>query len=102
MLVACNSTLYFTPVRCSLQAKQRLAGATTKRMCGLVDSQPWDFSSITSSLSVLLGHSWDRAHARSETVIEVMTSFPKVYLYFKVTPGIAHMRTVKPILITHD
>jgi hypothetical protein len=32
------------------------------------------FSSITSGLSVL-GHSWDRAHARSET--EVMTSFSR-------------------------
>ncbi|MGK3739746.1 MAG: hypothetical protein ACI90V_006593, partial [Bacillariaceae sp.] len=28
------------------------------------------FSSITSSLSVLLSQSWDRAHARSETIIE--------------------------------
>jgi hypothetical protein len=33
------------------------------------------FSYITSGLSVLLGHSWDRAHARSET--EVMTSFSR-------------------------
>jgi hypothetical protein len=61
----------------------------------LVDLQPWDFSFITSGLSVL-GHSWDRAHARSET--EVMMPFSKVYLYFKVTPGIAHMRAVKPFL----
>jgi hypothetical protein len=66
-LLACNIALYFTPVRCRVQVKQRLAGATTKQRCGLVDSQPWDFSFITSGLSVLLGHSWDRAHARSET-----------------------------------
>jgi hypothetical protein len=41
---------------------------------GVVDHQPWDFSFITSGLSVL-GHSWNYAHARSET--EVMTSLSR-------------------------
>jgi hypothetical protein len=39
-------------------------------------SSTMGFSSITSSLLVLLCHSWDCAH-RSETVIEVMTSFSR-------------------------
>ena len=99
--LACNSILYFTPVRCRLQAKQRLAGATTERRCGLVDRQPWIFSFITSSLTVLLSHSWERAHVCSENVIEVMTSFPRSVSTSRSLLQTAHIRTVKPILITH-
>jgi hypothetical protein len=48
-----------------IQVKQRLAEATTKRRCGLVDRQPSDF---------LISHP---------------------VCQYSVTPGIAHMRTVK-------
>jgi hypothetical protein len=75
-LLACNSDPDPTLVRCGLQAKQRLAGATTRGAVWLIVNHHGIFL-LSHPVCLYFHHHWDRAHARSKTVIEVMTSFPQ-------------------------
>jgi hypothetical protein len=87
--------------RCGLQAKQRLAGATTKRRCGWLIVQPWDsfyhIQSVSTSRSLL-----QIAHMRAVKLIEVMTSFSRSVCTSRSLLQIAHLRAVKPLLNTQD